>query len=244
MKKKIIWLDVGTHYAQEFESFFGSYRSFFFSYLKSIYKKIFFSKGRIINIKELMSLLKFKRIALKSREIFFVIFVEPNFYILNKSKNYLKANCVFNLALLKRNSNRRISKLFLVKNNMYAQGNSVYSNKDNVNKNDYIFVNSISSNSFLESLKLTIDKEFSNYEIFLRINCEGSEDEVIYECKKIFGKKFNTIFGTIVDTKRVKGVKKFNQLKKFIKKNNLDIIFFSSGIESWYNAHNSIIKKL
>ena len=93
--KKIIWIDVGTHFAQEHSSIFGSSFSFYFFVLKRFISGGLLKRGRFVSYSELMKILKARKKIRKRQERFFSIFVEANKEIVKKKKYYPKADLLF-----------------------------------------------------------------------------------------------------------------------------------------------------
>ena len=161
--------------------------------------------------------------------------------ILSKKNIYLKADEVFNIALFNDSkSPLSVTKLYLGNGDELSQGSSVFLEKDNVNENSYVTTIGVSTHVFFHQLKLHIDEMYGDYEILLRLNCEGSEDDVIYSLYEIFGNKVKMVSGSLKDVKGVKGVDAYQKLEKFMDENKLPFVFFSSAIDSWAKAHAAI----
>ena len=243
-KNKIIWVDIGTHFGQEYKSVFSNDLWFILKIIKRFLVKFLLKKGEILSLKSFFNILGYRRFIKKHKSIFRIIFVEANQMLLAKSV-YRKADDVFNIALKSnKNTEDLISKLYIVNNNSISEGNSIYLSKPNINDQHYISCISVQSNYFAKSLKLFLDNQYSKYEIILRINCEGSEDDIIYSFHNEFANKFNIVFGSLKDVKEIKGRKAFMNLNSFLKEKNIKFISFSSSILSWENSHNEIVKIL
>ena len=242
--KKIIWIDVGTHFGQEFMSIFGS--NFYFAIL-SIRR---FLADRIFRREERLSFLDFKSI-IKSRseiskksESFFSIFIEANPKIIASKKLYLRANSVFNIALTSADDDEKILKLYLGNKDELSQGSSIFLEKHNVSSDSYVASFGVSPKKFLSKLKDHIEDSMENYEVMLRLNCEGVEDDTIYAAHEVFGAKLKLISGSLKDVKDIKGNHAYNNLIKFMSDNNLSFVYFSSNIISWKEAYLKISKLL
>ena len=74
----------------------------------------------------------------------------------------------------------------------------------------------------------------------MRVNCEGSEDDVIYAIHKTFKKKLKIILGSLKDVKGVKGEKEYINLENYIKKNKLRFIDFSSSVHTWLASFSAL----
>ena len=133
-------------------------------------------------------------------------------------------------------SNSRTIKLFFADNDPKSAGNSIYSSKGNVNKNHFRNVLALNSSELLEILEKTCFHE--NSKVILRINCEGMEDEIIYEFKKYLANRLKGIMGSLKDVKSIKGNKKYSQLMKFIDDEEIIFVPFSDNLDTWSKAHS------
>tara|TARA_B100001248_G_scaffold215655_1_gene170459 strand:- start:201 stop:788 length:588 start_codon:yes stop_codon:yes gene_type:complete len=185
-------------------------------------------KSLIINHFKLKNI--FKKITL--------ILIEPN-YLHFKEKPYTFSSMVLPAAIksISENNSRTI-KLFFANNDPKSAGNSIFSTKGNVNKNNFRNVLSLNSSELLEILNNTYLHEDSK--VILRINCEGMEDEIIYEFKKYLTNRLKGIMGSLKDVKSIKGEKKYNQLLKFIDYEKIIFVPFSDDIGTWSKAHSFI----
>ncbi len=237
---KIIWVDVGTHFGQEYRSIFGGFFWFFLKIFRRFIGSVILRKGENFEFSKFFKTLKLKTDLKKNRKNFFVLFVEANPKIFEK-KIYKEANVV-NCVALGGEEKFKLGNLFFVDGDETGQGSSIHKNKGNINLNHSILVNIISAEYYAEYIKNHIINRFTKYKIILRINCEGSEDDVIYAFKKIFGKNFSYVFGSLKDVKGVKGEKKFNKLVSFMKVNKIDFTNFSSSVLTWPEATEKISK--
>ena len=231
----LILIDVGTHSCGEIKSFTNS-KFFFFKLIKRIIKNIFKKKSlNILNFKSLIInhfKLKniFKRITL--------ILIEPN-YLHFEEKLYKFSSMVLPVAISSSNENNtRAVKLFFANNDPKSAGNSIFSSKGNINKNNFRNVLSLNSYEVLEILKNTYLHE--NSKVILRINCEGMEDEIIYTFKKYLANRLKGIMGSLKDVKSIKGDKKYCHLMKFIDDEKIIFVPFSDDIDTWSKAHSFI----
>lgn len=229
----IIFIDVGTHSCGEIKSFTNS-KFFFFKLIKRIIKNIY--KKRSINISKLKSLIinhfKLKNIFKKIT----LILIEPN-YLHFEEKPYKFSSMVLPAAIKSTNdSNSRTIKLFFANDDSKSAGSSIYSSKGNVNKNHFKNVLSINTHELLEILEKTYLHEKSK--VILRINCEGMEDEIIYDFKKYLATRLKGIMGSLKDVKSIKGNKKYSQLLKFIDDEEIIFVPFSDDLDTWSKAHS------
>ena len=231
----LILIDVGTHSCGEIKSFTNS-KFFFFKLIKRIVKNIYKKKS--------LNILKFKSLIInhfKLKNIFkriTLILIEPN-YLHFDEKLYKFSSMVLPVAISSSNENNsRTVKLFFANNDPKSAGNSIFSSKGNINKNNFRNVLSLNSYEVLEILKNTYLHE--NSKVILRINCEGMEDEIIYTFKKYLADRLKGIMGSLKDVKSIKGNKKYSQLMKFIDDEKIIFVPFSDDIDTWSKAHSFI----
>ena len=55
--RKIIWIDVGTHFGQEYSSIFGSNYAFYIHAFKRIIGKKIFNRGKFVGFKGLRDII-------------------------------------------------------------------------------------------------------------------------------------------------------------------------------------------
>ena len=228
----LILIDIGTHSCGEIKSFTNS-KFFFFKLIKRIIKNIY--KKKPPNISSFKSLLinhfKLKNISKKIT----LILIEPN-YLHFEEKPYKFSSMVLPAAIKsKSKNNSRTIKLFFANNDPKSAGNSIFSSKGNVSKTNFRNVLSLNSHELLEILENTFLHE--NSKVILRINCEGMEDEVIYEFKKYLANRLKGVMGSLKDVKSIKGNKKYSQLMKFIDDEKIIFVPFSDDINTWSKAH-------
>ena len=73
--KKIIWIDVGTHFAQEHSSLFGSNSSFYLHILKRFIGGKLLRRGKFVGLKDLRNIISLRSKIRKSEKDFFTIFI-------------------------------------------------------------------------------------------------------------------------------------------------------------------------
>ena len=244
--KKIIWIDVGTHFGQEYSSIFGSNYAFFGNVVKRFIGKKIFNRGKFIGLRRLRNIVLSRTSIRKSSNRFFTVFVEANPKIAYTKNIYLDASMVFNLALTddSERSPVSISKLYLGDGNLLSQGSSVFLEKENVQKDSYVTTLGVSSDIFFSQLQTYFGEKFGDYDVMLRLNCEGVEDKVIYSAYKSFGEKLKLISGSLKDVKEIKGLEAYENLEKFINDKNLSFVNFNSLMGSWPDAHAAVLKLL
>ena len=242
---KMIWIDVGTHFAQEHNSIFGSNYGFWKQIIKRFLSYKILKRGRFISFEELKSIIHSRSSIRKRSSDFFTVIVEANPKIALKKKLYPNANIFFNLALTDDNhSSVSIAKLYIGKGGDLAEGNSLFIKKDNPKNDRHIATFGVSTRDFFHELALYLDDQFKDYEVLLRLNCEGVEDDVIYSTFSSFGNKLKLICGSLKDVEELKGLEASQKLDKFMSCNNLLFVKFSSGIYTWPDAHKAVLKLL
>lgn len=97
---------------------------------------------------------------------------------------------------------------------------------------------------FLDRLKALLARFDWDYDLMLRINCEGAEDEVIYAAHAAFGPRLLHVFGSLKDVAEVKGEAEYQALMDFMQTQNLPFTFFSSETHSWRAGQADVAKLL
>lgn len=243
--KKIIWIDVGTHFGQEYKSIFGSNFSFYRHIIKRFVSGGVLKRGKFVSIADLKNIVHARSKIRKHSKEFHTIFIEANPKIVSKKNIYLSADEVFNIALIdKAHIPLSIAKLYLGAGDELSQGSSIFSENNAVDKETFVTTIGVSTDTFFYQLSLHFEKLFDDYEILLRLNCEGVEDNVIYSAHKIFGNKIKMICGSLNDVRRVKGLNAAENLKTFMDKKQLSFTLFSPLIHTWPQAHTGIMNLL
>ena len=243
--KKIVWIDVGTHFAQEHKAIFGRDLYFYAFLLKRFVGGKILKRGNFIPLRDLGRLIGTRNMIREKANNFFSIFVEANPRVAFKEKFYPSADVFFNIAMTDRNhSSISITQLFIGSGGEFAEGNSIYSQKFKTEKNSYIPTLGVYPKNFFNELEIYLSKKFDSYKVMLRLNCEGVEDEVIYAAQNVFGNKLKLIAGSLKDVKELKGEDAFKKLFEFMNQEGLPFIQFSSGINTWLDANRAILKIL
>ncbi|MEL0237917.1 MAG: hypothetical protein VW946_00445, partial [Gammaproteobacteria bacterium] len=229
-----------------YNSIFGSNYSFYKHVFKRLIGKKIFNRGKFIGFKSLRNVIYSRSKIRKRSDEFYTVFVEANPKIAYTKNIYRDASMVFNLALTDNNEGSQISltKLYLGDGSELSQGSSVFLEKDNVQEDSYVTTLGVSSSTFFNELQSYFDKRFADYDVLLRLNCEGVEDEVIYSAYASFGKKLKLICGSLKDVEGVKGLEASQKLDKFINDNKLLFVYFHSIMISWPKAHAAILNLL
>jgi hypothetical protein len=241
--KKIVWVDVGVHFGQEYKSIFSSNAYFSWKLIRRCVGAYLFKKGSFFTPKEFIHLLKLRSKIRERRDKFYVVFVEANPKIIVSKKIFLEVEAVFNIALTGAGDEKpSIVKLFLADGDLLSQGNSIYESKGNISSKQYISTIGVQSSVFMKELRIDLDKKYDEYEIMLRLNCEGVEDDVIYAAKEVFNENLKLVCGSLKDVKGVKGEQAHIKLMEFLKSQNIENVFFSPSVLSWPLAFQSIMR--
>jgi len=240
---ELLIIDIGTHSGIEIKSF--SNTSFFLNkILKDFFKKFFsFSNKKFLKVcKYYLDLINSHFKLKRSINKISLITIEPNFLHFSNTV-YKNSTLLIPCAIDERSKNCiDTSKLYIANSNRLSEGNSIFINKKNINKNNYLLVSSIRTEALINLIKKRFMKR--GLKIILRINCEGAEDQIIIKLKEKFPENLVGVLGSLKDVIDIKGLNKYNKLVRFMKKNNLKFIEFSSDIFSWEKAHSFILSHL
>ena len=242
--KKIIWIDVGTHFAQEHSSIFSSDFSFYSFIARRLISSRLFKRGKFVSNIELKEIIACRNKIRKRSNDFYSIFIEANTKIARKKQFYPSADLFFNLALTDDHKSTSIAKLYLGDGQEYSQGSSIFLEKHNVNQDSFVAAFGVSTNDFFKELELYLSEKFSDYVVMLRLNCEGVEDSIIYSAHNSFGDKLELICGSLKDVAEVKGLEAFERLEFFIADHGIVFAQFASAIYTWSEGQTAILKLL
>jgi hypothetical protein len=171
--------------------------------------------------------------------------VEANSKIVYSKDVYHEADFVFNLALTEEtHASVSIAKLYLGNDSELSQGSSVYLAKHNVEKYSYVPAFAVSTNKFFTELESYLTQEYTHYDVLLRLNCEGVEDDVIYSAHNSFGNKLKLVCGSLKDVEGIKGHSALEKLHEFMRERKISFVAFNSGFDSWQKAHAAILNLL
>ena len=238
-KKKIVWIDVGTHHGQEYKSIFSNNYYFYWKLFRRLIGSKFLRKGKFLSISSLFKLIDERQYLRKNKDFFHFTFIEASQKTL-QSTIYKKANDVFCIALGNEVNKIKIGKLFHANNHETSQGNSIYNNKGNIFINAFTTCIVVDAENFAFSYKKYLDNQYDNYKVIIRVNCEGSEDDVIYGFHKIFKKNLIYVLGSLKDVRSIKGEKYFRELKRYMTINKIPFEDFSSSVETWPKSFYSL----
>ena len=243
--KKVVWIDVGTHFGQEYNSIFGPNYSFYWLIFKRFLSGAILKRGKFVSRVGLKQILHARSHIRRRSNDFHTIFIEANPKIVFRKNVYLRADEVFNLALVNNPQDPlTITTLYLGADDELSQGSSIFAENDAVDRNTFVATMGVACDALFHQLKLHIEKLHDDYEVLLRLNCEGVEDEVIYSVCKMFGSKTKLICGSLNDIERLKGLETLQKLEQFMEDNKLPLTFFSPLIYTWPDAFSAIANLL
>lgn len=243
--KKIIWIDIGTHFAQEHDSIFSSNINFYSFIVRRLISFKIFNRGKFVNLKELKEIISCRNEIRKKTKDFYSIFIEANPLIAIKKNFYPNADLFFNIALTDNSlKSPSIVKLYLGDGNADSQGSSIFLEKHNVDKNSFIASLGMPTSDFFNELHEYLNDQFSDYVVMLRLNCEGVEDDAIYSAYDSFGDRLQLISGSLKDVAEVKGYEAYEKLDQFIADKGINFAQFNSPIYTWLEGQKSIQRLL
>lgn len=242
--KRIVWIDVGTHYAQEYRSLFGS--SFYF------YSKLFarvlrgsFGIGPKLKLREIPKLIGNRYFLTRHRRFFYVISVEPNLFVTQRKKLQKIAELCVPVALTSGSHPAfSIERLWRhINGDIESAGTSILKGKSNNSSTLFVPVIGVNCQSFFEQLQPFLADEVGDYLVFLRINNEGLEDDVIYAAHNVFGETLGLVAGHLKDVKGQKGAAALDALEQYMKIQNIPYTDFYPAVSSWPRAFD-LLKNL
>ena len=242
-KKKVLFIDVGSHECQEIKALTQS--SFYLTiiYFKRYFLNLFVKGLLVPTTSEFFNFLKIRNKLTKKID-FCYIAIEPNWRHF-KNNIYKKLNYTFCFGLQKIESDFKIKYLSFKSKKKNDQGASLFKTSDHINLSEAIPV--LDTEYFCRNVLQVILDKYDHGEspkMFLRLNCEGTEDDVIYSINKFFPQQLVGILGSLDDVEKKKGANKANDLKNYLHLNNINFCRFSSNMSSWPNAIKFLENKL
>ena len=246
--KKLIWIDIGTHFGQEYRSIYGKTSWFYAKIGYFLLQRILRRNLTDGNFEGFTGLAKLIRLRFRLRQFrhrLFKIFIEANYQIVVAKGVYGEADMVAAFALDNRPEEKiDISKLYLGNQDHFGQGSSIYQNKHNIVSTCFSLVPVVDANAYFSSLASHFDEMFDDYKVMLRLNCEGAEDTVIYAAKKVFLGRLDLVLGSLKDVEQIKGKEALNRLQAFMELEKIEVRQFSSSPDSWFEAFDRISSRL
>ena len=242
-KKKVLFVDVGSHECQEIKALTQSSIYLIVIYLKRYFIN-WFVKGLLIpSVSEFVNFLKIRNKLMKKVDFCFVA-IEPNWRHFS-CKIYKDLNFVFCFGLQKMESEYKIKNLSFKSQKKNDQGASLFKTPEHINLSESIPV--LDTDYFCKNvLQVILDTYEDNKlpKMFLRLNCEGTEDDIIYSIHKFFSEQLIGVLGSLDDVQKKRGQAKADALEKYIKHNSINFCRFSSNMSTWPNAISFLENKL
>jgi len=243
--KKILYIDVGTHFGQEYDVLFRGPVYLVYRILRS-YAAFLLKKSHVrLSFKDAFEIIKLSWFLQKHKSYFLSILVEPNPKLFSR---FCYKECDVHLPVALSNDNGiRYGELFYSGNDKTGQGSSIFPNKRGAVKDNFapvIVANSLTTLTYI--LEAIVQENFDYFDanVILRLNCEGSEDEVIYATREVFGDNFLKVFGSLKDVLDIKGLAAYNKLELFLTEKNISFEKFTPSIDTWLPALRSIKKSI
>lgn len=234
---------MGTHFGQEYQALFGSNWLF----MRKLSGWILRGMGKYFkSTKDFSEIVKLIKLRMQLRAVadqVYVIFIEANSKIVNSKKVYRRADLCLNLAVLERGRPQEIVRLFLANSDELSQGSSIYSDKKNVEINQFVNCHGVSADILFEMINGHLKHLLNDFEVLLRLNCEGVEHEVISACLSCFGYQLKLVCGSLKDVEELHGVHAAQSLERLLEKSKIDTVDFSSNVNTWSSAFESIVSK-
>lgn len=248
MEKKLVYIDIGTHLGQEYKALFiYSVWAFLYRFIKLFIVSLIFRKNKknSIGLFEAIRIIKNMKLIRRQKKNITTILVEPNTRLYG-DEVYTHSDKVFCIAFGDEDDGMHFSNLFFPNSDKFSQGASIFNTNEDTGHYQSDIVVICGCIPFAEMLKDSLDSELgeNSYELVIRINCEGSEDSVIYGFHKVFKNQFKLILGALKDVGELKGASEMEDLLSYIDNNELKFVPFSTLHTTWCNASREILKVL
>lgn len=234
MDAKLLFVDVGTHEAQEYMGLFGHGR---LTYLRHWLRhrrrsrrqgKVAMDKAGFDRFLAMADRLK----ALRKRVIY--VMVEPNARLFAMDR-YRQADIALNVALSADAAKASLMPLFLAESNPTGQGSSLFTEKPNVRPDEFDIVLNLDALRFAESLRATLAAQYGTVDgpVVLRLNNEGAEVEVVRAFHQAFGPRLKAVMGSLSDVAKVKGPDALAELYSWMEAQGIPFLPLHSDFTTW-----------
>jgi hypothetical protein len=206
MNSRLLFVDEGTHEAQEYMGLFGHGR---LTYLRHWlrHRRRSRRKGKVAKVRAGFARFMATADRLKAlRDRVICVMGEPNARLF-ATDNYRKADIALNAALSSDARTASLMPLFLAESNPTGQGSSLFTEKPNVRTDELDMVLNLDAQHFAESLKSAVTSHYGAIDgpVILRLNNEGTEVEVIRAFHQVFGPRLKAVIGSLSGVGKVKG---------------------------------------
>jgi hypothetical protein len=243
MTEKTLFIDVGTHQAQEFAALFDHTAvGYLRHYLR--HRRRSRRAGRVAlpwsGFRQFLA--QIKRLRAVRRNIVYVM-VEPNARLF-AGRRYRLADMAFNIALSSDPKTASVLPLFLAEGNPEGQGSSLFETKPNVRLGEFDLVLNVDALHFARSLaEIAAERaEAATGPVVLRLNNEGAEVEVIHAFHTVFGDRLKVVMGSLNDVAKVKGDAALGALHRFLADRGIPFLPFHSDFQTWPAAVEQVLK--
>lgn len=234
MSTKLLFVDVGTHEAQEYLGLFGhSWTSYLRHWLRHRRRsrrqgKPSLDRAGFRAFLACAAALKARR----DRVIYVMVEPNPRLFALDQ---YRKADIALNVALSEGAEPASFLPLYLSQRNSTGQGSSLFTEKPNVRVDAFDLILNLDAYHFAKMLALAATSHFGAGDgpVILRLNNEGAEVEVIKAFHQVFGCRLKAVMGSLSDVSKVKGAEALTALHEFLDANGLPFLPLHSDFATW-----------
>ena len=234
MAEKLLFVDVGTHEAQEYMALFGhSQLTYLRHWLR--HRRRCKRQGKIaLNFGAYRSFLGVVDNLRAQRKQVIYVMVEPNTRLFALDQ-YRKADIGLNIALSADAAVTSLVPLYLAQSNPTGQGSSLFTEKPNVRPDEFDLVLNLDALHFARMLAQATSAHSSAGEgpVILRLNNEGAEVEVIRAFQQVFGPRLKAVMGSLADVAKVKGADALSALHGYLDANGIPFLPFHSDFATW-----------
>jgi hypothetical protein len=245
MQARMLFVDVGTHEAQEYMGLFGHGR---LTYLRHWLRHRRRSRRQGKAALDRAGFSKFMQVADRlralRRQVIYVM-VEPNARLFAMDR-YRSADIALNIALSADARTASLMPLFLAESNPTGQGSSLFTEKPNVKADEFDIVLNLDALHFAESLRAAAATQYATTDgpVILRLNNQGAEVEVIQAFHKVFGSRLKAVMGSLSDVAKVKGEAALSDLHRFMQDAGIPFLPLHSDFATWPAAAELTLKLL
>ncbi|MDQ2094283.1 hypothetical protein [Rhodalgimonas zhirmunskyi] len=232
---KLIFVDVGSHEAQEFQALFLHGRRQYFHHWVKHLNRIRRAGGEACNRACYKTLLSDADFLKAHRSDVAYILVEPNARLC-ALETYRAADLTCNFALAAEPKVAALNRLFYSSQDRMGQGSSLFVEKPNVDTADFDWVLTIDPHRFAKEIAKAYSGDDKTTKIILRINNEGAEDDVIKAFHTVFGDRLVAVMGSLSDVEKVKGAEALDGLYRYIADAGIPFIPLHSDFATWPKA--------
>jgi len=234
MAAKTVFVDVGTHEAQEYLALFGHSPLTYLRHRLRHRRRCRRAGMTAINFSGYRNFLATVAALRQRRERVIYVMVEPNSRLFALAQ-YRNANIGLNVALSTDAAVASVKPLYLAKSNPTGQGSSLFTEKPNVRPDEFDLVLNLDADHFARMIS-DVTAEHSGAgagPVILRLNNEGAETEVIRAFHQMFGPRLKVVMGSLSDVAKVKGADALVDLHRFLESNGIPFLPFHSDFATW-----------